>query len=179
MLSLQEIIDNLKLNMEEIDLRIINKIADEIVKRKRVFVYGAGRSGLVARAFAQRLMHVGIESYVVGETITPAVKPGDVAFLVSGSGETASVVAIGNKAKSVGAFLITATTRSESTLASLSDIVLTIRGKTKLMEKRSYAPFTSLFDIACLAVLDSLAALIMEKMGVDESVISMRHANVE
>jgi D-arabinose 5-phosphate isomerase GutQ len=47
------------------------------------------------------------------------------------------------------------------------------------MEKKSYAPFTSLFDTVCLAILDSIAALIMEKLGIDESVIAERHANVE
>jgi 6-phospho-3-hexuloisomerase len=85
-LSIQEIIDNLKVNSDTVDMQVIEKIADEIIARKRVFVYGAGRSGLVAKAFAQRLMHIGIESYVIGETINPSVKPGDTVLLVSGSG---------------------------------------------------------------------------------------------
>ena len=84
-LSLQEIIDNLKANLDTIDMQVIEKIANEIISRKRVFVYGAGRSGLVAKAFAQRLMHIGIESYVIGETINPSVKPSNVVFLVSGN----------------------------------------------------------------------------------------------
>ncbi|MCC6010733.1 MAG: hypothetical protein LM588_07105, partial [Fervidicoccaceae archaeon] len=81
-LSLQEIIDNLKVNSDTVDMQVIEKIADEIIARKRVFVYGAGRSGLVAKAFAQRLMHIGIESYVIGETINPSVKPGNIVLLV-------------------------------------------------------------------------------------------------
>jgi 6-phospho-3-hexuloisomerase len=178
-LSLQEIIDNLKVNSDTVDMQVIEKIADEIIARKRVFVYGAGRSGLVAKAFAQRLMHIGIESYVIGETINPSVKPGNIVLLVSGSGETTSSVAIGDKAKKVGALVISVTTRPDSSLARLSDIVLQVSGKTKLMEKKGYAPFTSLFDTACLAILDSIAALIMEKLGIDESVIAERHANVE
>ncbi|MDD1665656.1 MAG: SIS domain-containing protein, partial [Methanomicrobiales archaeon] len=43
----------------------------EILNAKRVYIMGAGRSGLVARAFAMRLMHLGLISYVVGETVTP------------------------------------------------------------------------------------------------------------
>jgi len=37
---------------------------------------GVGRSGLIGRAFAMRLMHLGFEVYVLGETITPAVEKG-------------------------------------------------------------------------------------------------------
>jgi 6-phospho 3-hexuloisomerase len=116
------------------------KKADEIIARKRVFVYGAGRSGLVAKAFAQRLMHIGIESYVIGETINPSVKPGDTVLLVPGSGETASTVAVGDKPKKVEALVISVTTRPDSSLARLSDIVLQVSGKTKLMEKRATLP---------------------------------------
>lgn len=177
--SLKEIIENLEKNIDEIDRQTVDRIATEIINRKRVYVYGAGRSGLIAKAFAQRLMHIGFESYVIGETITPAVNPGDIVMLVTGSGETPSVIAIGNKAKSIGALIITITSRPMSTVASFSDIVLIIKGKTKLIERKSYAPFTSLFDTATLAILDSIAALIMDKMGIDESVIAKRHANVE
>jgi 6-phospho 3-hexuloisomerase len=139
-LSIQEIIDNLKVNSDTVDMQVIEKIADETIARKRVFVYGAGRSGLVAKAFAQRLMHIGIESYVIGETINPSVKLGDTVLLVSGSGETASTVAISDKAKKVGAHVISVTTRPDSTLARLSDIVLQVSGKTKLMKKRATLP---------------------------------------
>lgn len=177
--SLEEIIQNLIQNKSEVDPHVVEELANLIASKKRVFVYGAGRSGLVARAFAQRLMHIGIESYVIGETITPSVKPGDLVLLVSGSGETPSVIAIASKAKSVGALVASVTTKPDSTVAKLSDLTLLVKGKTKLVERKSYAPFTSLFDTAALAILDSLAALLMDRLSVDESIIVERHANVE
>jgi len=42
----------------------------ELLNAKRIYVMGAGRSGLVAKAFAMRLMHLGLQAFVVGETIT-------------------------------------------------------------------------------------------------------------
>ena len=48
----------------------------ELLSAKRIYVIGAGRSGLVAKAFAMRLMHLGLHAYVVGETITPAMTKG-------------------------------------------------------------------------------------------------------
>lgn len=50
----------------------------------RIYVAGAGRSGLIAKAFAMRLMHIGMESYVVGETITPAMQNGDLLVVFPG-----------------------------------------------------------------------------------------------
>jgi len=79
--SLEEVARN-------IDRESANQLLEEILNAKRIYLAGAGRSGLVARAFAQRLMHLGFESYAIGETITPAFRSGDVLIAVSGSGET-------------------------------------------------------------------------------------------
>ncbi len=62
------------------------KFIRELLNAKRIYVVGAGRSGLVAKAFAMRLMHLGLSAYVVGETITPALNRGDVMVIFSGSG---------------------------------------------------------------------------------------------
>ena len=66
----------------------VNSFIEALLSAKRVFVIGAGRSGLVAKAFAMRLMHLGLDIHVVGETITPALREGDILVVVSGSGET-------------------------------------------------------------------------------------------
>ena len=60
-----------------------------IDKNKCIFILGAGRSGLMARGFAMRLVHIGYTVYVIGETITPSIQAGDVLVSVSGSGKTA------------------------------------------------------------------------------------------
>ena len=56
-----------------------------IQKNQRIFVLGAGRSGLMAKGFAMRLMHIGYTVFVIGETITPSIQAGDVLLAVSGS----------------------------------------------------------------------------------------------
>ena len=52
----------------------VSSFINEILGADRIYVMGAGRSGLVAKAFAMRLMHLGLKSYVIGETITPAMR---------------------------------------------------------------------------------------------------------
>ncbi len=70
---------------------------------QRVFVAGEGRSGFMAKAFAMRLMHLGLPVHVVGETTTPSVADGDVVVGVSGSGTTAGTVRVAEQAVKVGA----------------------------------------------------------------------------
>ena len=67
--SIKAILDNIVCAEEFLDEDAINEFEDIIMNSKNVFVTGAGRSGLAAKAFAMRLMHLGISSYVVGETI--------------------------------------------------------------------------------------------------------------
>ena len=54
----------------------------------RIFVFGEGRSGLALRMAAMRLVHLGLNVHVVGDATTPAIVPGDILIVGSGSGET-------------------------------------------------------------------------------------------
>ncbi|MDR1510918.1 MAG: hypothetical protein LBS53_14940, partial [Synergistaceae bacterium] len=65
----------------------------------RLFVAGLGRSGNVARCFAMRCMHMGLDVYVVGETVTPAILPEDMLLISSGSGETGILAGIASRAQ--------------------------------------------------------------------------------
>ena len=68
----------------------------------RIFVAGAGRSGLCMRALGMRLMHLGKTVYVVGETTTPSIAASDLLILGSGSGRTASLLAMAEQAQASG-----------------------------------------------------------------------------
>ena len=153
--------------------------------RKRnacIFVAGAGRSGLMGKSFAMRLMHMGFQSYVIGETVTPAVQKGDVVIAVSGSGNTQSVVEIGSKAKKVGAVLIALTTKYESQLGSISDINVVLPAKSKEdknVDKISKTPMGTSFEILSLVFLDSIIMQLIDLTGVSENEMKMKHANME
>lgn len=105
-----------------------------IDKNKRIFILGAGRSGLMARGFAMRLVHIGYTVYVIGETITPSIQAGDVLVSVSGSGKTGSVLNPSKKAKETGAALISVTSDQHSPLGQIGDatiVVSVVRGESK------------------------------------------------
>lgn len=160
-------------------------------ERKKIFVIGAGRSGLVARAFAMRLMHLGFDVYVVGETIMPPVTSNDILITVSGSGRTRTVVAVAEAARSIGARVIALTTYIDSPLAKLADVIVRIPGRTKLALEEDYivrqvrgfheplAPLGTLFEIVTMIFLDGVVVELMKKLDITEEEMKERHANVE
>src|SRR3989344_7755820 len=104
--SLQEMLDLAKKNIEMIKKEELSSWINNIASAPHIFVCGAGRSGLVAKAFGMRLSQLGLKAFVVGETTTPPVRKGDSLVAISSSGKTASILSIAHKAKSEGAKII-------------------------------------------------------------------------
>lgn len=188
MLSIAKHVEEVSNSLDE---KQVEGFVDLLKKTDRVFVYGAGRSGLVAKAFAMRLMHLGFTVYVIGEIITPGIKKGDLLITISGSGETTSVVAAGKIAKKAGAKLVLVTTYPDSTLGRLADRCVVIKGRTKLEGERDFllrqikgehysiAPLGTLFEVSVLIFLDGLVAELMAELGKTEEDLRTRHATIE
>lgn len=116
----QHIIEELQRSISQLDEEETERMAELLLQSNKIFVAGAGRSGLMGRAFAMRLMHVGKEAYVVGETVTPGIEQGDVLVLGSGSGETKGLISMAEKAKGVGAEVVAVTIAPDSTVGRLA-----------------------------------------------------------
>ena len=158
---------------------------------KKVLVIGAGRSGLVGRAFAMRLMHMGFHVYVLGETIVPALNKDDIVIAISGSGRTKLVVTAAEVAKSIGASVISLTSYPKSPLGKVSDLIIEVPGRTKISKEDDYnirqligiyeplAPLGTLFEITALVFLDSVVSELMRILGKTEDDLKKMHANIE
>src|SRR4030043_454568 len=136
------IIKTLEPDVEETD-----KFVDIIIGSRKIFIYGVGRSGLIAKAFAIRLVQMGLEVYFVGETITPIVEEGHLVIIVSYTGETMSAIQTANIVRRVGAKVITITASAHSKLASASNHVVVIDAP-KDEDKKRLAPLGTLFEDA-------------------------------
>ena len=183
--TMVEIANQVKINADLSNsdniINVIEVILQKHNQNKRVFIYGAGRSGFVGRCCAQRLMHLGIKSCFISDAVTYQYTKNDLLILISGSGETISTVAIAQKAKQIGGKIVLLGSNPMSTIGKISDHVIEIKGKSKdvAQSQKSLAPYTSLFDISALAVLDSIGGLLMNKLGVTEADIDRRHASIE
>ncbi|MDI6859360.1 MAG: 6-phospho-3-hexuloisomerase [Methanocellales archaeon] len=168
----------------------IREVIDHILSARKIFVIGAGRSGLVGRAFAMRLMHLGLRVFVVGETITPAVEKGDLLVVISGSGETQSVVDLAKIGKYLGAKMISITSNPKSKAARHADVLIVLGKRVKADEMdylerqvrgthRSLAPLGTLFEITSMVFLDGIIAALMEITKKREMDLKLRHATLE
>jgi 6-phospho-3-hexuloisomerase len=170
----------------------IEKIVDVIIQahEKKILLLGTGRSGFVGRAFALRLMHLGFNVYVSGETITPALDPNDLVIAISGSGTTRTVVAQAEVAKEVGSKVIAVTSHPESLLSKFADEVIVVKGRTKIDQEFDYdrrqitgehdnAPLGTMFELSVMVFMDSVIAYLMQRLQVSEIDLIKRHANAE
>ena len=159
-------------------------------KEDKILLIGSGRSGFVGRAFALRLMNLGFNVYVSGETITPALNSDDLVIAISGSGTTTTVVAQADVAKELGATIIAVTSQIGSQLGKLADLSVIIKGRTKEDSEIDYmrrqitgeydrAPLGTMFELSAMVFLDSLIAFLMRTLGESEIDLKRRHANAE
>jgi len=180
------------LNVADIlKLEQVRGFVDAMIGANKIFIYGAGRSGLVGKAFAMRLMHLDFNVYVVGETITPAFEPGDLLIAISGSGETTSIVDAAKIAKKEGGKVVALTSYSDSPLGRLADVTVEIPGRTKanvptdyiarqmLTRYRWIAPMGTLFEDSTMIFLDGVIALLMATFQKTEKDMKKKHATLE
>ena len=157
----------------------INIVIKDFSESDRVFVYGAGRSGLVAKAFAIRLMHLGFQTFVIGETITGPVQKGDLVVIISGSGETIPAVMTAEIAHNLGAKVISITGKKNSGIAKFADVTLYISASCNDSERKKYAPLGTLFEASVWILLDGIIASLLENKKETEETMRSRHATLE
>ncbi|MFP7288326.1 6-phospho-3-hexuloisomerase [Shouchella clausii] len=179
----QKITEELAGALPVIDEEAGERLTGLLLGGGRVFVAGAGRSGLMGRAFAMRLMHLGLEAYVVGETVTPGIGAGDVLVLGSGSGETRSLLVMAEKAKSAGAQVALVTLNPASSIGAMADLTVRLPGAAKDREAEadsiSIQPMGSLFEQSLLLFYDAAVLRMMELRGMETSGMYGKHANLE
>ena len=159
--------------MEKIKEDNYKLLAALVRKSRRVFVTGAGRSGLIGRCFAMRLRHLDIEGYVVGETICPPIKKGDLLIAISSSGRKKTVLAITEKAKEEGATVLSITSTKDSPLTGISS------HKIVIPVERSVQFGDSLFEQAALIFLDIFVERFRKERGISHQDMKKRHTNLE
>lgn len=177
---------------EEVE-RMVNELIDFYKNRRngKILIMGAGRSGLVGRAFAMRLLHLGYNSYVLGETIVPPIGENDIVIAISGSGRTKLIVTAAEAAKEAKAKIIAITSYSESPLGKIADIIVEVPGRTKYSTNEDYfarqilgiteplAPLGTLFEDTAQIFLDGVIAELMIRLNKSEEDLRLAHANIE
>jgi 6-phospho-3-hexuloisomerase len=184
--DLDAVLDELRATTQAVDAGALGALQERLVGARRVFVAGAGRSGLMVRAFAMRLMHLGVQVHVVGDVTTPAFAAGDLLVIGSGSGETESLCAVGRKAKALGGVLAVVTIVPSSTLGKLAEVVVRVDAHSPKAaaqaggaRRRSVQPMGTLFEQTMLLLLDAVVMRLAAARGTSPDELFARHANLE
>jgi len=166
---------------EQADLTSLDDAARHLSGAKRVFVLGAGRSGIALNMTAMRLMHLGLSVHVVGEITAPAITAGDVLLTASGSGTTSAIVRAAETAAGLGANVVAITTAADSPLAKLASVVVVLPAATKQdhsgAASQQYAG--GLFEQAVGLVGDAIFHSLWKASGATAEQLWTRHSNLE
>ncbi len=169
-----DLLDRIGATMGDADWVGFLEMADMLRSAPRIFVTGAGRSGLVARSFGMRLMHAGLSAFVPGETITPAAAKGDLLVAISTTGQTGYTAYLADRAKELGATVVVLTAEPDSPMAAQADKVVVIPAAGDDIVIRA-----AVFEHAASLCLDAVFNVLAEFLNVDEDAFRQRHANLE
>lgn len=166
-----EIIKEIEIAIRKIPEKFSREIIEEITSCSKVFLWGLGRSGMMARAFAMRLRHLGLESYFIAG-LCPPVKKGDLLIVVSKTGRSKMLfppveAAISSKAKTI---CITATKNRLSEICDKSLII-------KLPKSIQFGG--SLFEQTVLIFFDQTIEHCRKKLGITFAQMEKNHTNWE
>jgi 6-phospho-3-hexuloisomerase len=163
--------------------RELEAFEEAILSSQRIFVTGLGRTGLMMRGFAMRLMHLGRRVYHVGDVITPAIRKGDLLIIGSRTGRSPVLSFFIEIAHKAHAPVAVVTANHASLAARGADALLTIDDR-KVVENRKrrnerYLPLGSLFEQALLLVLDQVVVDLMEALELTEADLARIHTRFE
>ena len=178
---LRTIVSEVAHSVDRIDDAQVSEALDLLRPGRSIHFAGAGRSGLVGRMAAMRLMHLGRTTHVVGDPTSPALREGDLLVAISGSGATESIVRIAAKAARLGAEVLAVTCAPESPLGATATRVLVIPAATKTdhTATTSIQYSGALFEQCLLVVTDGLFDRLWRESGQPAEELWTRHANLE
>ena len=149
-------INTLKNTYQMIDFSKIDEISKRFATAQRIFIFGVGTSSVVASDAAYRFSQLDVQAYAYTDILQMNVmannmKNGDVAFGISHSGRTKTVVDAMRCAKQAGATTISLTSFTKSPLYTESDYSISVYA-----DEENYPVEAVSARIAHMCVIDAL-----------------------
>ncbi len=174
-IALQQSFERMTAVTDQIDWESFLELAEMLPRVRRTYVTGAGRSGLVARSFAMRLMHAGLPAFIPGETISPAAGKGDLLVAISCTGRTGYTDYMCRRARELDAEVVVITANADSPLAKGADKVVLI----PVPADAGIVIQAEVFEHVTMLCLDSVFSVLSEQLKIDLATFRKRHANLE
>ncbi len=159
-----------------------DRLIEELSRARRIALYGVGREGLMMKAFAMRLFHLGLDAHVVGDMTTPPLASGDLLVVSAGPGEFSTVLALMGVAEESGARTVVVTAQPDGAAATRADVVVHLPAQTMaddLTEEPSVLPMGSVYETAQLIFFELVVIMLRERLGETTETMRARHTNLE
>jgi 6-phospho-3-hexuloisomerase len=175
--------DEIRTAVAGIDPGAMQTMVTELAGAARVVCYGVGREGLMMRALAMRLYHLGLDAHVVGDMSCPPVGPGDLLVVSAGPGGFSTVGGLIGVARGAGARIACVTAQPQGPAPRAADIVFHIPAQTMADDQGAAAvsvlPMGSLFEGAQYLAFELLVLALRDHLNVAPDAMRARHTNLE
>lgn len=175
--------DEIRLATRAVDPEGMAGMVEDLATAARVVCYGVGREGLMMRALAMRLYHMGLDAHVVGDMSCPPLGKGDLLVVSAGPGDFSTVRGLMGVAQGAGARVACVTAQPDGAVPQAADRVLVIPAQTMANDQGAAAasvlPMGSLFEGAQYLTFELLILLLRDRLGVDPAAMRARHTNLE
>ena len=164
-----------------VDEQQVDNLLQAIAGSHKVVVYGLGREGLVMKAFAMRLMHLGVPVAVVGDMTAPPVGRGDLFLVSCGPGYLSTVGALMGVAQAAGARVAMLTAQPGADLPRRADQLLVLPAQTMAEGEGSSSgqAMGSVYEQAMWVLFDALVPMLQVRLGQSVAELRARHTNLE
>lgn len=176
-----QILSELRPGLSDEVLAQIPPLAEQLLQARRILCHGVGREGLMMKALAMRLYHLGCDTHVVGDMTAPPVATDDLLFVSAGPGEFATISALAGIAGQSGARVICITAEPDGTVPRCADHVVHLPAQTMASDRQatSILPMGSLYEGLMFLFFEMLVLHLGETMGVSSETMRANHTNLE
>ena len=175
--------DEIRAAVAAMDPAVMQAMVEELARASRVVCYGVGREGLMMRALAMRLYHMGLDAHVAGDMSCPPVGPGDLLVVSAGPGGFSTVNGLIGVARAAGARVACVTAQPQGTAPQAADLVFHIPAQTMADDQGAAAtsvlPMGSLFEGAQYLAFELLILALRDHLAVSPDAMRARHTNLE
>ena len=166
---------------ERMDESALEPAVAAIAGADRIMLYGCGREGLMMRALAMRLHHMGLTVCMQGDMSAFPLGPGDLFLCAAGPGDLPTSSTLCGVAREAGAQVVVVTAEPDGATSRMADELLVIPAQTMANDVGSDAvlPMGSLFEGTMFLVFEVLVLQLRDQLGETAETMRARHTNME
>lgn len=161
----------------------IPALSRALIGARRICLYGVGREGLMMKALAMRLYHLGLDAHVVGDMTAPPIASGDVLLVSAGPGHFSTIAALAKVARDAGAQVICLTAEPDGAVPAAADLVVHLPAQTMAADQgpaaTSILPMGSLYEALMFLFAELLVLDLRDRAGIAPETMRANHTNLE